>query len=299
MADGWNRLACRGEPPPGRLRQQQQRQQRQQRRQRQCRLDNPVDELGLAGGRPEELTLCRRSDQRVQRLDARRRVDGADHRVTERSAGTRPRPSSRTTCSTHRISSPTSRPSTSRPARSSGRTNTTRPTIGPNGVTVADGTVYGATGDSAFALEAANGKQLWIKKLTRNANEGIDMAPGYNDNTVYVSTVPGNAKTFYAGNGQAVLTAMDASTGAIKWKWDEVPANLWSASTRTSTPAVASGIPDLRRPGQPVHRRLQPGPVHRHPEVSRGARAGPGRTSTPTRSSSSTRAPASSSGTTS
>ncbi len=100
--------------------------------------------------------------------------------------------------------------------------------IGPNGVTVANGKVYGATSDSAFALEAATGKQLWIRKLTRNANEGIDMAPGYNDNTVYVSTVPGNAKTFYTGNGQAILTAMDASTGAIKWKWDEVPANLWS-----------------------------------------------------------------------
>ncbi len=101
--------------------------------------------------------------------------------------------------------------------------------IGPNGVTVANGNVYGATSDSAFALEAATGKQLWIRKLTRNANEGIDMAPGYSDNTVYVSTVPGNAKTFYTGNGQAILTAMDASTGAIKWKWDEVPANLWSA----------------------------------------------------------------------
>ena len=95
-------------------------------------------------------------------------------------------------------------------------------------MTVANGNVYGATSDSAFALEAATGKQLWIRKLTRNANEGIDMAPGYNDNTVYVSTVPGNAKTFYTGNGQAILTAMDASTGAIKWKWDEVPANLWS-----------------------------------------------------------------------
>jgi outer membrane protein assembly factor BamB len=102
------------------------------------------------------------------------------------------------------------------------------PSIGPNGVTVAGGTVYGATSDSAFALEAATGKQLWIRKLTRNANEGIDMAPGYSSGMVYVSTVPGNAKTFYAGEGQAVLTAMDAATGAVKWTWDEVPSNLWS-----------------------------------------------------------------------
>jgi outer membrane protein assembly factor BamB len=102
------------------------------------------------------------------------------------------------------------------------------PDTGPNGVTVANGTVYGATTDSAFALDATTGQQQWIRKLTRNANEGIDMAPGYNNGTVYVSTVPGNANTFYSGNGQAILTAMDAQSGAVKWRWAEVPANLWS-----------------------------------------------------------------------
>src|ERR1700754_1208377 len=56
------------------------------------------------------------------------------------------------------------------------------------------------------------------------------MAPGYNDGTVYVSTVPGNPKAFYAGNGQAILWAMDAKTGATKWKFDQVPANLWSSA---------------------------------------------------------------------
>src|SRR5882757_2064467 len=102
------------------------------------------------------------------------------------------------------------------------------PDTGPNGVNVVNGVVYGATESSAFALQAASGKQLWIKKLTRNGNEGIDMAPGVHDGTVYVSTVPVNATKFYAGSGQAILWAMDGSTGATKWKWAEVPANLWS-----------------------------------------------------------------------
>ncbi len=103
--------------------------------------------------------------------------------------------------------------------------------IGPNGVTVADGTVFGATETSAFALQASTGKQIWIKKLTRNGNEGIDMAPGNHDGTVYVSTVPGNSTSnFYAGNGQAILWALDASNGATRWKWDEVPTNLWSSA---------------------------------------------------------------------
>jgi outer membrane protein assembly factor BamB len=101
--------------------------------------------------------------------------------------------------------------------------------VGPNGLSVVNGTVYGATGDSAFALKASTGDQIWIKKLTRNGNEGIDMAPGVHDGTVFVSTVPGNAKRFYAGSGQSVLWAMDASTGATRWKWDEVPDDLWSA----------------------------------------------------------------------
>jgi outer membrane protein assembly factor BamB len=109
------------------------------------------------------------------------------------------------------------------------------PDEGPNGVTVAEGTVYGATTDSAFALNAETGEQLWSKKLTRNKAEGIDMAPGFNNGTVYVSTVPGNTHAFYEGNGQAILWAMDSKTGATKWKWEEVPKNLWG------NPKVNSG----------------------------------------------------------
>jgi len=52
------------------------------------------------------------------------------------------------------------------------------PSVGPNGVNVVGGVVYGATGDAAFALQASTGEQLWSKKLTRNVTEGIDMAPG-------------------------------------------------------------------------------------------------------------------------
>jgi outer membrane protein assembly factor BamB len=67
---------------------------------------------------------------------------------------------------------------------------------GPNGVNVVGGKVYGATSSNAFALSAATGEQLWSKKLIRNKGEGIDMAPAVHDGTVYVSTVPGNPKSF-------------------------------------------------------------------------------------------------------
>jgi len=99
---------------------------------------------------------------------------------------------------------------------------------GPDGVNVAGRVVYAATGSAAVALDAATGKQLWSRTLTANRYEGVDMTPGYDHGTVYVSTVPVNASTGveYGGGGKAVLWALDAQTGAPEWKWDEVQ-DLW------------------------------------------------------------------------
>jgi len=101
------------------------------------------------------------------------------------------------------------------------------PNGGPDGVNVANGTVYAATNHAAFALSAATGRQLWIRTLTSNSHEGIDMTPGYNRGTVYVSTVPVNPEVGeYLGHGQATLWALNAQTGAPEWSWDEVQ-QLW------------------------------------------------------------------------
>ena len=103
--------------------------------------------------------------------------------------------------------------------------------VGPNGVALGYGKIFGATPDFAFALDKNTGQEVWrSQKLTRNANEGIDMAPGVFDGTVYVSTVPGNAKSFYKGNGQGVLWALDADTGKSKWKFATVPEDLWDSA---------------------------------------------------------------------
>jgi alcohol dehydrogenase (cytochrome c) len=97
---------------------------------------------------------------------------------------------------------------------------------GPNGIALANGTVYGATASQVFAIQAATGEQLWSKNITANRSSGIDMAPGFNDGTVYVSTVPGNVKHFSGGKGQAILFALNAATGKTIWKWDED--QVWS-----------------------------------------------------------------------
>jgi alcohol dehydrogenase (cytochrome c) len=106
---------------------------------------------------------------------------------------------------------------------------------GPDGVNVVGGTVYAATDSAAVALSAATGRPLWSRTLIGNDREGIDMAPGYNNGTVYVSTVPVNPnKGEYLGGAKATLWALNAATGAPEWSWDEVQ-NLWG------NPAVNSG----------------------------------------------------------
>lgn len=101
------------------------------------------------------------------------------------------------------------------------------PSHGPNGVVVADGHVFGATAEAAFALDQETGKEVWQVPLTRNASESIDMAPGYNDGLVYLSTVPVTATETYGGGGVGTLWALDGKTGSKKWHFDTVPKGLW------------------------------------------------------------------------
>ena len=65
------------------------------------------------------------------------------------------------------------------------------PSGGPNGVALGYGLLFGETADSVFALSPRTGKQVWIRKLTSNANEGIDMAPQLYDGRLLISTIPG------------------------------------------------------------------------------------------------------------
>jgi outer membrane protein assembly factor BamB len=95
--------------------------------------------------------------------------------------------------------------------------------------------VYAATNHAAVALSAATGDQLSSRTLIQNDHEGIDMAPGYNHGTVYVSTVPVNPTVGqYLGGGKGILWALNARTGAPEWSWDEVQ-NLWG------NPGINSG----------------------------------------------------------
>jgi outer membrane protein assembly factor BamB len=99
---------------------------------------------------------------------------------------------------------------------------------GPNGVAVSGRRVFGATDSAAFALDAATGRLLWRKFLATPTGRYVDIAPQVARGTMYVSTVG------EPPNGRGTLYALDASTGALRWKLDTIKG-------RWRVPAKAGG----------------------------------------------------------
>lgn len=106
-------------------------------------------------------------------------------------------------------------------------------TQGPNGVVVGDGKVFGATSFEVFALDQETGKKLWSVPVAETPL-AIDMAPGYENGLVYVSTVPVNVNSEYQGGGVGTLWALDAKTGKKVWHFDTVPKSLWGDKKENS-----------------------------------------------------------------
>jgi outer membrane protein assembly factor BamB len=100
------------------------------------------------------------------------------------------------------------------------------PSVGPGGIAVAYGMVFGATGygGEAYALDATTGEEVWKVKLTVNQRERVDGTASVYDNTVYFSTDPD-----YSGGSRGILYALDCKTGAVLWYWDTNADNLWDA----------------------------------------------------------------------
>ena len=87
---------------------------------------------------------------------------------------------------------------------------------GPNGLALAGGRVYGATDSDAFALSAASGKLLWRTHLTSYTQQFVDVAPVPWHGLVLTSTIG------YPLFGRGHLVALDAATGAVRWKLDTI-----------------------------------------------------------------------------
>jgi outer membrane protein assembly factor BamB len=84
---------------------------------------------------------------------------------------------------------------------------------GPNGLAVAGGRIYGATDDDAFALSESTGKELWHRHLTSAQEQFVNDAPVPWKGLVFLSTIG------YAPRGRGAIYALDAATGAVRWKF--------------------------------------------------------------------------------
>jgi outer membrane protein assembly factor BamB len=87
------------------------------------------------------------------------------------------------------------------------------PDYGPNGVTIANGKIYGVTATGVFALDARTGRQVWYDTHL-GANAHFDIAPQVAGGKVFVSSA------ITAGGG--IIYALDARTGATIWRFQTV-----------------------------------------------------------------------------
>lgn len=107
---------------------------------------------------------------------------------------------------------------------------------GPNGVAVGWGRVYAPKGSKeVMALDLETGEEKWSVPITATPTEGITIQPQVAGDLVLVSTVPVSIDGVYTGGDRGVLHALDAATGAVRWKFDTVDGDLWG------NPAVNSG----------------------------------------------------------
>ena len=84
---------------------------------------------------------------------------------------------------------------------------------GPNGLAVSTGRVYGETDDTVFALASENGRELWRRRLTNAREPFVDVAPVVWDGIVFTSTIG------HTPHDRGAIYALDASTGAIRWRF--------------------------------------------------------------------------------
>ncbi|HEY3726761.1 MAG TPA: PQQ-binding-like beta-propeller repeat protein [Solirubrobacteraceae bacterium] len=88
---------------------------------------------------------------------------------------------------------------------------------GPNGVAVAGGKVYGLTPTAAFALSATTGRTIWINSdLLRKDQGTFGIQPQVANGRVYL------ASQYGSGAGGGVLLALNASSGAVLWRFNTV-----------------------------------------------------------------------------
>jgi outer membrane protein assembly factor BamB len=88
------------------------------------------------------------------------------------------------------------------------------PPVGPNGVTLSNGVVYGTAPTYAFAFSASTGEQLWKSPTLTPKGKGIGLtiAPAVANGIVYLSSS--------AATRGGLLYALSAKTGKVLWSFE-------------------------------------------------------------------------------
>ena len=99
---------------------------------------------------------------------------------------------------------------------------------GPNGVTAANGMVFGNTDESTFALDARTGRLVWQTRLTTTGNP-ITIAPVVANGKLVLTSSTGMAP-----GGRGILFGLDAATGRVVWRFDtiQLPVAVPAGGTR-------------------------------------------------------------------
>jgi len=87
--------------------------------------------------------------------------------------------------------------------------------LGPDGVAVTDGEVFGDSPTTAFALNAATGKPVWVDRHLLGSKDGtFGIQPQVASGRVYLASAVG------APPNGGVLLALNASDGALLWRFN-------------------------------------------------------------------------------
>jgi outer membrane protein assembly factor BamB len=89
------------------------------------------------------------------------------------------------------------------------------PTGGPNGVTYANGRLFGNTNVGVFALDAKTGQLVWKRDLT-TAGAPMTGAPLVDSGLVVSSN------TADTPGGRGLIVALDADSGSVRWRFDTI-----------------------------------------------------------------------------
>ncbi len=89
--------------------------------------------------------------------------------------------------------------------------------LGPDGVAVSGGIVYGTSPETVFALRASSGRPLWVDRGLLAEDQGtFGIQPQVADGRVYLASALGT------GPHGGVLMALSAATGKVIWRFNTV-----------------------------------------------------------------------------